>query len=326
MKPTQPIAHLAQGFLMGGADIIPGVSGGTVALILGIYERLVRAISHCDTTFLKHLQHREFRAAAERIDLGFVLSLGGGILAGIVSLAGIMHTLLEDHTQHTQGAFFGMILASCWIVSRLVTERTLGNLLLAVLGAIAAWYVVDLPFLESPPTGTGYVFVCGLIAICAMILPGISGSFILLVLGTYSVVTGALRALKGGEFLAEHFVTLGAFAAGCLIGLLSFSRLLRWLLSRHEAATMATLCGVMVGSLRKIWPYKENLSPPGTEFRARKYNNILPDFNSGDTWLTLGILVTAGLLVLLVEWIAVRRHPDLAGELQHAGTDDDAGE
>lgn len=308
MISRRDLTAIGQGLLMGGADIIPGVSGGTVALILGIYDRLVTAISHFDLTFLNHLRRREWAAAARHIDLLFLVLLGSGIASGIVLLAGLMHWLLENQLQHTFAAFFGMILASCLIVWRMITRVGTDIVVLAVAGAAGAYWLVGLPFLENPPLGPVYIFFCGVIAICAMILPGISGSFILLLLGAYSIITGTLRELLDGQ-LSEDTWLLPIFAVGCAIGLIGFTKFLKWLLVRFEAPTMAALFGFMLGSLRKIWPYKEDLNPHATEFDERIFRNVLPDFTSTDDGLSLVILIAAGGFVLLLEFLSQHGGP-----------------
>jgi len=244
---------------MGGADIIPGVSGGTVALIVGIYERLVTAISHCDLHLIGLVREKSWKAAADYLDLRFLVALGFGILTGIASLATLTNYLLNEHAAVTYSLFFGLILASSVLVGRMVDRWNLAVVgLLCGGAAFAYWLVGQLP--AVPPEGNWYLFLCGAVAICAMILPGISGAFIMVIMGKYADVTGAISALTHGEATTQTFLTLGIFAVGCLLGLLSFSKILRWLLARHEAATMATLCGFMFGSLRKIWPFKQDVS------------------------------------------------------------------
>lgn len=303
------LIHLGEGFLMGGADIIPGVSGGTVALILGIYERLVGAISHFDLTLIKLLRERKWAEAARHIDLLFLLLLGTGVFSGILMLASLMHWLLENQLQHTFAAFFGMILASSYLVWRMVGRGGLDVVLLALAGTVGAFWLVGLPFLENPPIGPLYIFACGTIAICAMILPGISGSFILLLLGAYSIITGLLRDGLHGK-VSDDTWFLAFFAAGAGVGLLGFSKFLKWLLSRYEAPTMAVLCGFMLGSLRKIWPYKVVLNPEEDEFSRRIFENVAPNFSTAGDWISLGILIVAGGLVLLLELLAKYREPN----------------
>ena len=291
----------ARGFLMGGADIIPGISGGTVALIIGIYDRLVTAISHFDLHLLGLLSKRQWKAAAEYIDLQFLISLGIGVVLGIGGLATLMHYLLERQMQYTFAAFFGLILASSILVGHSVKLWSAGNIIAAVIGAVIAFIVVGLPILQQPPSGLIYLFGCGMIAICAMILPGISGAFILLLLGEYHEITGMLKDLLKGNITQTALMKLTVFCSGCLIGLISFSKLLRWLLKHHEPMTMAVLCGIMVGSLRKIWPFKIDLTPEQTEFKLKQFANVLPESIDTAVLLSVGIAVSAFLAILFLD-------------------------
>ena len=284
---------------MGAADIIPGVSGGTVALIVGIYERLVTAISHCDGTFVGHLTHRRWRAAAAHIDLRFLVFLGLGIGCGAVALGAVMHTLLEDYRQFTLAAFFGLIGASCWLVAKLVGQWRVGEVIAAIAGAAFALWLVQQEALNHPPDALWYVFLCGVIAICAMILPGISGSFILVILGKYHDVTGIIKSALHLDVTSRDVVTVIVFALGCAVGLIGFAKFLKWLLHRHHAVTMATLCGFMAGSLLKIWPFQRDLTPEIVELKHKRFAlmNLAELPIDGRFWLTL---VVAGLAVVLV--------------------------
>lgn len=306
LKIPDPLANVGRGFMMGAADIIPGVSGGTVALILGIYERLITAVSRFDLTFLRHIQKKEFGAAAKHTDLGFLGTLLLGIGIGIVGLGSLMHYLLHDQPQHTFGAFFGLILASSWHVARMIDNWTRRTVLLMILGTVGAYILVGLPFLKAPSETEWYIFpylfFCGCIAICAMILPGISGAFILLILDTYELITGRLRQLIGGDISLNTIQLLGAFAIGAAVGLLSFSKVLQWLLDRHEKATLAVLCGFMLGSLRRIWPYK-------VDFEAQQFVNKLPDLSDGSVWMTIALMVVAFGFVLMLEWLTKSGNP-----------------
>ena len=299
--PTADLLQVARGFLMGGADIIPGVSGGTVALILGIYSRLVTAITRFDATLIRLLIQRQWQAAVVHVDLRFLVALGTGILLGIGGLATLMHHLLENHLQVTFAAFFGMILASCWLVGRAVPHWRATEVVAAALAAIFAYWLVGLPLLQQPPDGNGYTFLCGVLGICAMILPGISGSFILLILGKYSDITGLLKDVLHGHVSVAALTTIAVFVVGCAVGLLGFSRVLKWLLSRFEPTTMAALCGFMAGSLRKIWPFKLDLTPDLTEFKHKLYENVAPNFGRLESWYCLAAIVIAGGLVLLLD-------------------------
>jgi len=296
---------------MGGADIIPGVSGGTVALIAGIYDRLVTAISHIDLHLLGLIGQRQWKTAAEYIDLRFLISLGIGIMLGIGGLAALMHYLLEHQMQHTFAAFFGLILASSMLVGQSVRHWSLGTIVAAVIGAVVAFYIVGLPILQQPPTGLVYVFFCGMIAICAMILPGISGAFILLLLGEYHEITGMLKEMLKGNVTQTTVMNLSVFCSGCLIGLISFSKILRWLLKKHDSMTMAVLCGFMVGSLRKIWPFKIDLTPEQTEFKLKRFSNIIPQTIDDTVLLSLSVAVIAFAAVLFLDRVTAR-HEQIA--------------
>ena len=309
-NPDQPtstdLGNVARGLLMGGADIIPGVSGGTMALILGIYERLVTAISQFDTTLVGHVRGRQWRRAAEHVDLRFLVGLGSGILLGIGSLATLMNYLLQHQLQPTLAVFFGLILASSGLVARMVQRWDIAAGLLTLAGAGFAFWLVAQPFMAGRD-GYGYLFLCGMVAICAMILPGISGAFILLILGKYEHVTGVIRGLVHGQVTVENLLTMVVFAAGCTIGLLSFSKVLRWLLAHYHARTMAVLCGFMIGSLRKIWPFK--LVPPGEaiDLKHTQYANTWPDGLDGDVLLAVALALVAVAFVLALDWVSRRR-------------------
>lgn len=307
---TSDLKNALRGFLMGAADIVPGVSGGTVALILGIYARLVAAISQFDTALLKLLVHRQWKEAAARIDLRFLIMLGSGILAGVVSLAGLMHYLLENHLGLTYAGFFGLILGSSLLVGRLCRpsskQQAIACIALGLVAAVGAFLLVSLPRMESPP-GLGYTFLCGAIAICAMILPGVSGSYLLVLLGKYHEITGLIKAIPKGEVTAGELTTVAVFALGCLLGLLAFSKLLRWLLARHEMLTMAVLCGFMIGSLYKIWPFQQDQTPAIEEFKDKIFSPYWPESFDRHTMTCVAIAVVATLGVLAVNAVANRK-------------------
>ena len=276
-------------------------------MILGIYERLVTAISHFDLTFLDHVKRRRWSAAGQHVDLRFLISLGCGIALGILGLATLMHYLLQHHLQYTFAAFFGLILASAFLVSGRVERWRSTTWLCLVVGAAFAFWLVGLPLLQRPPEGNGYVFVCGAVAICAMILPGISGAFILLILGKYSDITGLLRNVLHGDITVATLVTIAVFCTGCLVGLLSFSKLLRWLLGRYESLTLALLCGLMVGSLRRIWPFKRDLTPDALDFKRKQFENIWPGQLDGDVLLTVAVAVVAAAFVFALDRLTETR-------------------
>ncbi|NOX54080.1 MAG: DUF368 domain-containing protein [Planctomycetes bacterium] len=279
------------GMLMGAANIVPGVSGGTVALILGFYARLVTAISRVDLTLTRLLRTKAWRQAAEHLDLWFLSVLAAGNAAGILGLATLMHYLLVYQRTATYAAFFGLIIGSSVLVGRMVRRWHISSIV-CLLGATGfAFVLVGLPALSTPPEGLLYLFVCGVVSICAMILPGISGSFVLLIMGKYELVTGILRDLVHGEVHRATVLILLVFAAGCVVGLLAFAKLLRWLLIHFESQTLAFLCGLMLGSLRKLWPFPEGLPAPLDATAA----------------LALTIAVCGAAAVFLLDWLAQRR-------------------
>ncbi len=305
MRPQiQDVVQVVRGFLMGGADIIPGVSGGTIALVLGIYERLVTAISHVDGQLVRLLLGRQWQAAASYVDLRFVVSLGLGIVLGIGSLAGLMGHLLLHQRNYTLAVFFGLILGSSVIVAKMVRPRGLGTglgaCLLAAGAACFAFWLVGLEqvgFHDSP----WYFFGCGAVAICAMILPGISGAYILWLLGAYVVVTGIIHDAIKLQAAPGELLSLGIFAAGCATGLVLFSKLLKWLLAHAHAPVMSILGGFMLGSLRLMWPFQEDLTPTIEKLKLKRYQATLPQQWDAEVTVCLLLAVVAVIGVLGLE-------------------------
>lgn len=290
-----------RGFLMGTADAVPGVSGGTVALLAGIYEELIQSIRI--TANLRHLQRvfrLQFKSLFNELPWRFLLALLLGIFAGALSLAHLLESLLETHPLFIWAFFFGLVAASALVVSRRVRRWGAGNILLLVLGTAGAYLLVGLVPMDTPDTPLAF-FASGMIAICAMILPGISGAFVLVLLGKYQDV---LAAVTGFDFPRLFVFLLGAVA-----GISLFSRLLGWLLRRFHDPTLALMIGFMVGSLRKIWPWKDQpssgektISPEAGESLV----NVLPAWEP-ETLIT-GLIAGAGfLLVMGLEGLASRR-------------------
>ena len=243
-----------KGACMGAADVVPGVSGGTIALLMGIYQRLIDAI-HSVLPALPLLLRGRLRLFWRSIDGTFLALLFGGILLSVLSIAKLMTWLLETHPVQVWSLFFGLILASSFFVLKGVGKLRIQHLLAMVAG-IAAAAAISLLSPAETPDAWWFIFLSGAIAICAMILPGISGSFILLLLGKYEFIMQAVTTM--------NVPVLMLFAAGAVVGLLSFSQLLSWLLKQYYATTLSLLSGFMLGSLVKVWPWKEALSD-GTE-------------------------------------------------------------
>ncbi|MEH6500984.1 MAG: DUF368 domain-containing protein [Pseudoalteromonas distincta] len=304
-KDNQPLAFVMiflKGIAMGAADVVPGVSGGTIAFISGIYDRLLAAIAACTPGKLLWLLKGRFRDTWEAIDGAFLLTLLAGILTSIASLARLITYLLDNHAELIWSFFFGLILVSVWLVGRQISRWHIATISLFVLGTLFAYLITVAVPLQWPATPV-MIFLAGAIAICAMILPGISGSFILLLLGLYSVVLGAVKDFNLG--------LISVFALGCVAGLLSFSRLLSWLLNHARDITLAFLTGLLVGSLNKVWPWKQVISwrqnSQGEQVPLLE-SNLWPQHYQAVTgepayWQGgLALMLLAVVLVLLLEW------------------------
>ncbi len=235
---------------MGAADVVPGVSGGTIAFITGIYEELINSIKSIDLEALKLLFTFQLKKFWLKVNGNFLLSVVIGIGISIFSLAKLMTWLLEHHPIQIWSFFFGLIIASSVLVAKEIKVWKMATILSLIAGIlIAYWITVTTP--TETPNSWWFIILSGAIAICAMILPGISGAFILLLMGKYSYILGAVSKFDIG--------TLFLFAIGAIAGIISFSHLLSWLLKNHHTVTISLLTGFMVGSLNKVWPWKETL-------------------------------------------------------------------
>lgn len=263
---------------MGAADVVPGVSGGTVAFISGIYERLLNALKSIQPSVLTTLFKSGVKAAWAQIDGSFLLALMLGIMTSVLSLAKVISIGLEKYPQLIWSFFFGLVLSSAWFVGKDVfveskkaeQSNPIGAIFAFLIGAVIAYTITILSPAEAP-LNYPMIFLAGAIAICAMILPGISGSFILLLMGMYGHVLEAAKSL--------NIVFIGVFMLGCLIGLLSFSHVLSWLFKHYRTVAMAVLAGFMLGSLNKVWPW-QNVIATRTNSKGEVvpwlYENVLP--------------------------------------------------
>ena len=243
-----------KGACMGAADVIPGVSGGTIAFIMGIYDEFVGSLASINGEALKLLFKGRFAAFWKHINGSFLLSLVIGIGISIIALAGLMQMLLSDFPIQTWAFFFGLIVASSLFIIRGISGWKLREGLLLIFGILLGAVICTLSPTQTPD-GLWFIFLSGALAICAMILPGISGSFILLILGKYQYIMGCISGLVSGANLGQNLLIIGTFGCGALIGILSFSRFLHWLLARWQKETMIVLAGFIIGSLVKIWPW-----------------------------------------------------------------------
>lgn len=258
------LAIVLKGMGMGAADVVPGVSGGTIAFITGIYEELINTIKSVDVSLLKELISNGLKSTWQKANGNFLGALLLGIAISVVSLAKGITFLLETYPLHLWGFFFGLIVASAIIISRFIKKWNLRTVSMLIGGAAIAYFVTIMAPTQIPD-GYGYVFGAGCIAICAMILPGVSGSFLLLMLGAYEKILGSITGLIDGlkamdtALIISNGSTLVVFALGCIVGIMAFSRFLSWMFKVAYSMTMALLTGFMIGSLNKVWPWKETL-------------------------------------------------------------------
>lgn len=318
-----------KGMAMGAADVVPGVSGGTIAFISGIYEELLGSISNVNLSLLKTLKSEGFKAAWKQLNGNFLLALFIGIFTSIVSLAKAIKYLLENEPILLWSFFFGLVLASIIYIAKQITKWNFIAVFVLVLGAFIAYYITTLNPLVSENSSLLFMFLAGAIAICAMILPGISGAFILVLLGAYKPILSAVND--------RDIKTIAVVGLGAIIGLLSFSKILKWLFANYKNYTLAALTGFIIGSLNKIWPWKltqsvfdkmsgkvipfSEVSDLGNLSLYQKQTNdyetykialeqsVSPFSFDGDAQLTLAIvLAIVGFgLILLMEKLAVQK-------------------
>lgn len=295
-----------KGVAMGAADVVPGVSGGTIAFITGIYGQLLDALANMPQAAVLLLKGRVKQAWAVA-HINFLLILFAGVLTSIVSLARLITWLLEHHSIAVWSFFFGLVLISCYFVGREIERWNWARYVFFVLGTLAAWYITI-----ASPISWGHdsvsIFFAGAIAICAMILPGISGSFLLLLMGLYTFILDAVKNFDLSVILV--------FALGCVFGLLVFARILKTALQHYRDVTLALLTGFMLGSLNKVWPWKQTLTwftAPNSAPKPLLQENILPwnyaQISGQDTHLFLAVVmaVSAVFLVVAIEWFAQRK-------------------
>jgi putative membrane protein len=287
---------------MGSADIIPGVSGGTMALILGIYERLLNAIRSFDLEWLKDITRLRFSAALKKIDLPFLLPLVLGIVLAIVFFTRVipLPRLIVSHPELIYGLFFGLILASIVLLMKEVESYGVLEILITIAGVVLGFSVVNLVPVETP-TAAWFIFLCGFIAISAMLLPGISGSFILLILGKYAYIINAL-----GQF---DLPVILAFSLGALTGLVVFSRAIVWLLNRYNQATLLLIKGILIGALWIIWPFQDRtfVLVRGKE-KLLASTPVWPDSLDSTVVISIALLLAGFVLVMGLHRLAKPSH------------------
>ncbi len=294
---------MLKGMAMGAADVVPGVSGGTIAFISGIYEELITSIDNIRPSLLRVWSQKGFAAFWSALNGNFLLALFAGIAISVLSLSRVLSYLLAEHPVLLWAFFFGLVLASIIYVARQINRWRLAVWVMLLAGIALATLVVSLPAAD-PEFGLAYLFLCGALAICAMILPGISGAFILVLLGGYKTALDAIHE--------RDLAVLLALGLGAVFGLLSFARLLKWMFVRFRNGTLAILTGFIIGSLQKIWPWKQVLETRMFDDKAVviREANVAPWDFEGNPMLWQAILLAAlgFALIFLLERVADRKN------------------
>ena len=271
-----------KGMAMGAADVVPGVSGGTIAFISGIYEELITSINNINLSLFKVIKEKGIKTAWEQLNGNFLLALFIGIGISVLSLAKLVSWLLENEPILIWSFFFGLVIASILVVGKQVKKWNLVTLFAMIAGAVLAYFITTLPPSDNVDS-LPFLFLSGAIAVCAMILPGISGAFILVLLGSYKTIIDAVHNLD--------IKIITVVGVGAIFGLLSFARLLKWMFNYYKNITLALLTGFIIGSLNKIWPWKRVLE---TKTIAEKVitidENISPFAFDGDNQLLYALI------------------------------------
>lgn len=296
-----------KGLAMGAADVVPGVSGGTIAFISGIYKELIDSINNVNLSSLKTLKKDGLKAAWEQVNGSFLLALVIGIGISVLTFSKVITHLLDTQPILVWSFFFGLIIASITLIWKEITHWKLVDILFLLIGITISYYITIARPVSSPDS-YWYLFLSGFIAIIAMILPGISGAFILLLMGSYETVIGTINTFREGlttansEILISALLKLGVFAVGAIIGVKSFSKILHWMFEHHKNTTLTLLIGFMMGSLNKVWPWKQVL-----ETRINSHGevvpyidkSILPQNFEGEPQITIAIILAIFGFVLI---------------------------
>ena len=294
-----------KGVSMGAADVVPGVSGGTIAFISGIYEELLNSISSFNFSLIKSCKDEGVKYVWEKVNGNFLLALFLGVFISILSLAKLIESLLINYPILIWSFFFGLVLASIIYIGKQIKKWDVSTFFLLISGMILAYYITTLNPMVSENSSPWFLFLAGMIAVSAMILPGISGSFILVLLGAYKPILNALNT--------KDFFTIVVFLMGAVIGLLSFSRILKWLFSTYKNYTLALLTGFIIGSLNKIWPWKETISwrtnSKGIEVPFNQISKSPYSFEGDPQLISAIIIATVGfMLIFILEKLAAKKN------------------
>lgn len=317
-KPKRSVGDyvglLLRGMAMGSSDIVPGVSGGTMALILGIYEELIDSIRAIGRPALWRAAVRfRIKEVFQLVNWQFLLAVGIGILLAILILARPLEWMLVHQPVYLWSFFFGLVVASAYTVSKRIPKWNGKLILTLVIGTAVAFYIVGLVPAQTPDTWW-FLILSGALASCAMILPGLSGAFILFILGKYATVLSAVNN--------RDIVTIALIGIGAAVGLVTFAQVLSWLLKKYHDYTLAVLIGLMLGSLRKLWAWKDDVAwlvdeageyilDSHGEIQVIKQINVLPDVSTTagitETGLAIGLAILGAVLVLAIEWFAQKK-------------------
>lgn len=283
-----------KGMGMGAADVVPGVSGGTIAFISGIYEELIDSIKSIDLSLLPDLKKFDLVSIWKKINGNFLTAVFAGIAVSIVSLSKLITFLLDTYPVLVWAFFFGLVVASSIMIAKKIKEWNISSIISLLVGIAIAFYITVASPAETP-TDLWFIFLSGVIAICAMILPGISGSFILLLLGKYSYIFGAISEM--------NFKVIGTFIAGCAVGITSFSHLVSWMFKKFHNQTIAILTGFMIGSLNKVWPWKHTIetriNSHGKEVPFLQESVLPTNYTEGDSFIIAGIALMIVAIVII---------------------------
>ena len=287
---------------MGAADVVPGVSGGTIAFISGIYEELITSINNINLSLIKIWKNEGFNSFWKKLNGNFLVALFLGIFISLFSLATLVSWLLENEPVLLWSFFFGLVAASIFFVGKEITRWNMGTIIILILGAAIAYFITTLPASENA-TSLPYLFISGALAVCAMILPGISGAFILVLLGSYKTILDAVHE--------RNIQVILTVAIGAIFGLLSFAKLLKWMFSHYKNLTLALLTGFIIGSLNKIWPWKLVLETKiiGDKIIPLKEQNVFPSNFEGDPQLMFAIIaaIIGFSLIFILEKVASKK-------------------
>ncbi|WP_299210762.1 DUF368 domain-containing protein [uncultured Dokdonia sp.] len=311
------IVILLKGMAMGAADVVPGVSGGTIAFISGIYEELIETIDRLDFGVISVWRKEGFKKMFSHYNLGFLISLFSGVFISIISLANLISYLLENHPVLVWSFFFGLVVASIIYIGNQIKKWNPLVIVTTIIGVAIAYYITIATPAQAPDA-LYFFFLSGCIAIIAMILPGVSGSFILVLLGSYAIVLAAVTDFIEGitsgnwEIVKTSFFKVFLFIIGCIIGLKLFSKALKWMFANKKELTLAILTGFMIGSLNKIWPWKNILSTRidrhGQEVPLLE-KSVLPSSFEGEPFVIYATIsaIIGFLAIFLLERLAVRK-------------------